>query len=105
MSKVIEIDDFKHCHVEYEGTEGFNQVYALFRRTQEPRSNVAAVQETHFTCSANCRVLESDFNVFSAYGSRTSSGVSMLVGHSLDADVDVVFAGNGRLTGCGRCCR
>ena len=29
--------------------------------------DVAAVQETHFTCDADCRVLESDFNVFSAY--------------------------------------
>ena len=57
--------------------------------------NVAAVQETHFTCGADCRVLESDFNVFSAYGSRTSVGVSLLVGRSLDADVDVVFAGDG----------
>ena len=57
--------------------------------------DVAAVQETHFTCGADCRVLESDFNVFSAYGSRTSTGVSLLVGRRLDADVDVVFAGDG----------
>ena len=57
--------------------------------------DVAAVQETHFTCSANRRVLESDFNVFSAYGSRTSAGVSLLVGRSLNADVGVVFAGDG----------
>ena len=57
--------------------------------------DVAAVQETHFTCGADCRVLESDFNVFSAYSSRTSAGVSLLVGRSLDADVDVVFAGDG----------
>ena len=57
--------------------------------------DVAAVQETHFTCGADCRVLESDFNVFSAYGSRASAGVSLLVGCSLDADVDVVFAGDG----------
>ena len=56
--------------------------------------DVAAVQETHFTCSADCRVLEGDFNIFSAYGSRTSAGVSLLIG-SLDADVDVVFAGDG----------
>ena len=28
--------------------------------------DVAAVQETHFTCSADCLVLESDFSVFSA---------------------------------------
>ncbi len=27
--------------------------------------DVAAVQETHFTCGADCRVLENDFNVFS----------------------------------------
>ena len=57
--------------------------------------DVAAVQETHFTCGADCRVLKSDFNVFSAYGSRTSIGVSLLVGRSLDADIDVVFAGDG----------
>ena len=57
--------------------------------------DVTAVQETHFPCSADCRVLESDFNVFSACGSRTSVGVSLLVGHRLNADVDVVFAGDG----------
>ena len=57
--------------------------------------DVAAVQETHFTCGADCRVLEKDFNVFSAYGSRASAGVSLLVGRSLDANVDVVFAGDG----------
>ena len=56
--------------------------------------DVATVQETHFTCSADRRVLESEFNVFSAYGSCTSAGVSLLVGCSLDADVDV-FAGDG----------
>ena len=57
--------------------------------------DVAAVQEIHFTCGGDCRVLESDFNVFSAYGSGTSARVSLLVGRSLDADVDVVFAGDG----------
>ena len=56
--------------------------------------DVAAVQEIHFSCDAEYRVLESDFNVFSAYGSRTSIGVSLLVGCSLNADVDV-FAGDG----------
>ena len=55
--------------------------------------DVTAVQETHFTCGADSRVLESDFNVFSTYGSRTSVGVSLLIGRSLD--FDVVFEGNG----------
>ena len=35
---------------------------------------------------------ENNFDVFSAYGSRNSVGVSLLVGRSLDADV---FAGDG----------
>ena len=38
--------------------------------------NVAAVQGTHFPCNADCRVLENDFNVFSAYGSHVSAGFS-----------------------------
>ena len=68
---------------------------------------VAVVQETHFICAADGRVLESDFNVFSAYGSHSSAGISLLVGCSLDADadVDVVFAGDGGPVGWGRCCR
>ena len=60
--------------------------------------NVTAVQETHFIYAVACRVLESDFSVFSAYSSRSSTRVSLLMGCSLDADVDVVFAGDrGRL--------
>ena len=57
--------------------------------------DVAAVQETHFICAVYCSVLGNDFNVFSAYGSRSSAGVSLLVRRSLDADIDVVFAGDG----------
>ena len=57
--------------------------------------NVAAVQETHFVCEEDCRVLKDDFVVYSAFGSRFGAGVSLLVGHSLDAIVNVVFAGDG----------
>ena len=68
------------------------------RGLRDSSVNVVAVQETHFICAADCRILENDFNVFSSYGSRSSAGVSLLVGRSLDADVDVVFAGDvGRL--------
>ena len=56
---------------------------------------VPAVQETHFTREMDCRVLESDFVVYSAFGSRLSTWVSLLVGRSLDAIVNVVFAGDG----------
>ena len=65
----------------------------LLAELKNLRVDVAAVQETHFICAADYRVLESDFNVFSAYSSSTSAGVSLLVGRSLDADV--VFAGDG----------
>ena len=40
-------------------------------------------------------MLKNDFTVFSAYGSCCSAGVSLLVERSLDADVNVVFAGDG----------
>ena len=57
--------------------------------------NVAAIQETHFMCAADCQVLENNFNVFSVHSSRSSAGVSLLVGRSLDADVSVVFTDDG----------
>ena len=56
--------------------------------------NVAAVQETHFACGADSRVLRGDFVVYSGFGSSHSAGVSLLVGRSLDAIVNV-FAGDG----------
>ena len=60
--------------------------------------NVAAVQDTHFICAADCQPLEGDFVVFSAFGSSCGAGVSLLVGRSLNANVNVVFAGDeGRL--------
>ena len=55
------------------------------------------MQETLFISAADCQVLEGDFNVFSAYGSCSSAGVSLLVGHSLDADVDVFASDGGQL--------
>ena len=57
--------------------------------------DVAAVQETHFVCEVDCRVLKDDFVVYSAFGSRFGAEVSQLVGCSLDAIVNVVFAGDG----------
>ena len=49
----------------------------------------------HFICEADCQVLRDDFVIYSAFGSRFGAGVSLLVGHSLDAFVNVVFAGDG----------
>ena len=57
--------------------------------------NVAAVQEIHFICEADCRVLEDNFVVYSAFSSRLNAGVSLLVRRSLDAIVNLVFAGDG----------
>ena len=56
---------------------------------------VTAVQETHFTCVADCQVLENDSVILSAYGSRSSVGVSRLVGRSFNADVNLVLADDG----------
>ena len=54
--------------------------------------NVAAVQEIRFTKAADYRVLEDDYIVLSAYGTRSSLGVSLLIGHSLNTDVNLVLA-------------
>ena len=78
-----------------EGLRDSSKCTCLLGELKNLGVDVAAVQETHCTCGADFRVVESDFNVFSAYGSRASAGVSLLVGRSLDADVDVVFAGDG----------
>ena len=57
--------------------------------------NVPEVQETHFASAADCRVLENDYVVLSAYGNRSSVGVSLLIGCSLNADVNLVLADDG----------
>ena len=57
--------------------------------------NVAAVQETSFIFTDDCRVLEADFAVFSAFGSRCSAVVPWRVGYSLNAIVNLVFADDG----------
>ena len=61
---------------------------------------VVAVQETQFICEADCRVLEGNFVVSSAFGSRYGARVTQLVGRSLDAIINLVFADDGgRLVG------
>ena len=98
MIKVSGSDVFKRCHFKCEGTEGFKQVCVLAWWTLEPqRWFCCSVRDSHHL-HRECRVLERDFVILSAYGSRSSVGVSQLVGCSLDVDVNVVFAGNwGRL--------
>ena len=50
--------------------------------------DVAALQETYFTCFVDCQVLEDDYVTLSAYG---SIGVSLLIGCSLNAAVNLVL--------------
>ena len=57
--------------------------------------NVTAVQETHLTCAGDRRMQEDDFMVFSAFGSHCSAGISLLVGRSLNAIINLVFEGDG----------
>ena len=93
MSKVSWSDGSELANLNVRGLRDSSKCARLLGEFKNLGGDVAAVQETHFTCGADSCVLESDFNVFSAYGSRISVGVSLLVGRSLD--VDVVFAGDG----------
>ena len=67
----------------------------LLGELSNPCVDVVAVQEAHFTCAKDCWMLEVDFVVFSAFGSRCSAGLSLLFGRSLDAIVYVFFACDG----------
>ena len=49
--------------------------------------NVSAVQDTHFTCAADCRVLEEGYVALSA-----CVWVSLLIGRSLNADANLVLS-------------
>ena len=50
------------------------------------------MQETHFTCAADCRVLENHYVVLSAHGSHGSVEFSLLIGRSLNAITNLVLA-------------
>ena len=71
-----------------------NKCARLLGELSNLRVDVIAVQETHFICAVNCQVLENDFAIFSAYGSCSSTRVTLLVGRSFDADVNAVSAGD-----------
>ena len=54
------------------------------------RVDVAAIEETHFVTAGDAYVLTSDFDVYSAYGTTYSRGVSLLVRSNLASRVDIV---------------
>ena len=84
-----------HATLNLRGLRNSSKCARLLAKLKNLSVEVAAVQKIHFLCAVDCRVLENDFNIFSAYGSRISAGVSLLVGRSLDAYVDFVYAGDG----------
>ena len=98
MSKISGFDVSKPFNVRR--LRGPSKCARLLGELSNLSFNVAAVQETHFTCAADCRVQERDFVVLSAYSRCGCAGVYQLVGHNLDADVNVVYTGDrGRLIG------
>ena len=56
--------------------------------------DIAALEETHFICRGDERVLDGDYFVVSSYGDLLSRGVSLLVKRSLNARIDVVAVGS-----------
>ena len=88
-------NDFKPYQLEHERTEGSSKCVCLLGELVNLCVDVTAVQETHFICTEDCRVLECNFVVFSVFGSRCSAGVSLLVGCSLNVIVSLVFADDG----------
>ena len=95
VSKVSGFDVSKRCHFECEGLKDPSKYARLFRELSNLSVDVVAVQEIHFTCAADFQVLEDDYVVLSEFNSRCSVGVSLLIGRSLNADVNLVLADNG----------
>ena len=60
----------------------------LLGKLSNPSVNVSAVQETHFTCVANCQVLEDYYAILSAYGWG-------LLAKWMSPDVNLVLADDG----------
>ena len=77
------------------GLRDTNECARLIGELSNLSVNVAVVQETNFICAANAWVLEDDFVVLSALDGHYRSGVSLLIGRSLNTDVDLVFSGVG----------
>ena len=63
------------------------------------RVDVTAVQETHFICAVDARVLEDDFVVLSALGGLCNTRISLLIRRSFNVYVNLFFAGNRGLAG------
>ena len=53
--------------------------------------DVATVQETHFIYKRDNKVMEPSYVIISAFGYHFRAEVSMLIGYSLDADVNGVI--------------
>ena len=90
MSKVSAFDGSKPCH--FGCWRDLSKCMRLLGELSFLSLDVTAVQETYFICAMDCRVLENDYVVLSAYGSRSSVGISLLIGRSLNADVNLVLA-------------
>ena len=82
----------KRCSVNMKGLRDLSKCARLLGELSNLCVDVA-VQETHFISATDSR--RGTLSFFSAYGSRCSAGVSSLIGRSLDANVNIVFAGEG----------
>ena len=90
-------NSFKRASLNARGLRDVSKCAHLLAELSNLWVEVAAVQEIHFTCEADCRVLENYFVVYLAFDSRLSAGVSLVVERSLDAIVNVIIAGDGDL--------
>ena len=57
--------------------------------------DVAAVQETHFTCAVDCQMLRDDCVVYFAFGNLYSTAVSQLFGRTFNVVVHLVVLVDG----------
>ena len=73
------------------GLRNASSAASLLKNLLEYGIDVAALQETNFTCPRDERVFENDYVVYSAYTASRGAGVSLLVKRSLNAVVNLLY--------------
>ena len=73
------------------GLRNASSAASLLKNLLELGIDVAALQETNFTCPRDERVFENDYVVYSAYTVSRGAGVSLLVKRSLNAVVNLLY--------------
>ena len=90
LSSFYRLDDSKPCHFNARWLRDPSKCVRCLENSRTPSvCHCSARDSLHFHCGLS--VTKNDYAVLSVYGNRNSVGVSLLIGHSCTADVNLVL--------------